>query len=320
MSILRIDPTRTTMLRRQFAGDLRARIDILKKQLLSHVLYNRGPWIVHNVEWGEKDLEQFQRWFDFSADRTVLTQGKDVVDSWLGDYVKQAYGRGLKRAHSDWRKPTQTILMSKEAGAAYQAGNVAEFMRQSFGGPTPVERLKALSLDTVNDLKGLTDQAKYQTSKVMLEGMASGLSPRDVAKQLSGVLDTYKDRSFSIAQTKMIKAFNEGALDGLENLGATSVGVMVEWSTSGLGFTESGYPSPCTKCAPLQGLVLTIEEARGLLPRHPRCRCSFIPANVGEKTEGQVRDADRIRAAIERSASGDSKWIGALKKISSVRP
>jgi len=33
----------------------------------------------------------------------------------------------------------------------------------------------------------------------------------------------------------------------------------------------------CELCAPLDRKVFTIEQARGMIPRHPNCRCSFIP-------------------------------------------
>ena len=68
-----------------------------------------------------------------------------------------------------------------------------------------------------------------------------------------------------------IRAHNEGQLEAMEGLGAEEVGVAVEWSTSGLGVTKRGYPSPCKVCAPLKGIVLSLKEAHGLLPRHPNC-------------------------------------------------
>jgi hypothetical protein len=96
-----------------------------------------------------------------------------------------------------------------------------------------------------------------------------GINPRDIGIQLNKLVDGYKNRGTAIARTEVVRAFNEGALDGYENMGVPAIGVMVEWTTSGLGHTALGNPSPCKKCAPLSGLVLKIEEARGLLPRHP---------------------------------------------------
>jgi len=47
--------------------------------------------------------------------------------------------------------------------------------------------------------------------------------------------------------------------------------------------------------------VMTVKEARGLLPRHPNCMCSYIPANVGESKKGQVRTRRDLRRAVRES-------------------
>ena len=119
----------------------------------------------------------------------------------------------------------------------------------------------------------------------------------------------------------------------MELLGVEEVGIAVEWSTSGLGATALGNPSPCKLCEALQGIVMTIREARGLLPRHPRCLCGFIPANVGEDTKEQKRSKAEISKAIDRSLQAEapskrtlaqqrqrSRWAGAGKRVRKRRP
>ena len=104
------------------------------------------------------------------------------------------------------------------------------------------------------------------------------------------------------------------------------------------------------------GMVLTIKESRGLIPRHPNCMCSFIPSNVGESTSGQKRTKKEIEAAFRENFKAEmpkgrlikgerrfqsletgkftlkksprtlkqqkemSKWIGADTKIAAKRP
>jgi hypothetical protein len=48
------------------------------------------------------------------------------------------------------------------------------------------------------------------------------------------------------------------------------VGVAVEWSVTK---TPDGQieQEVCKMCRPLQGVVLKLAEARGMLPRHPSC-------------------------------------------------
>ena len=642
MSLLRIDPTRTTRLRVQFNSALAVRFEMLRKELQQLLIQGDAFGMKRSIpvlrfgptynaeEWrfltDDRKLEQLKKWLQFKTGQLFLKQSHDdAAQTWLGSYIQQAYQRGLKRAYTDWKRPTGPMPMSKEAGQAYQQGQAAEFMRQSFGGPVPLERVRVLAARTYNDLNGVTEQMSTTITRTLLDGMVNGLSPRKIGQQLNKVVEGYKRRGTTIARTEClpgetlvdaamvravfrrwyvgpmvkiktangrefsatpnhpmltkdgwiatgeiqegdqlissgwnknarasrnqnvdhrpatlrqifgslestrviernttttsdfhgdglesevdilranrelrvgdftplykplledvfsftgqstsgfcslcgcllpinerpclcfssggnpgltesfldpsgtkvnlsrdfgqgnsgnilfdnsfyidvgssswmdspefikvspsfgkrstdtllpknstncflvdtslgsnlslghscqieldnvisvefysftghvynletdcgyftidslytgntIRAFNEGALDGLQNLGATQIGVMVEWSVSGLGTTRKGNLSPCKKCAPLSGIVLTVDEARGLLPRHPNCLCSLIPSNVGEKTTGQIRDAERIRAAIARSARGDSRWVGASKSISSRRP
>lgn len=332
MNIPHFDPTRTGFLRRRLHGDITARFEVFRKQLYdllvrqdSFGLGRKPNFLLFNEDWRylskDKQVDELKRWLKYKTGQLFLKQGQDdSTQSWLGQYIKQAYGKGLKRANDDWKKPTGVLTMPKEAGQIFQQGQIAEFMRQSFGGPIAVEKVQGLAARTFSDLEGVTEQMSSAIVRTLLDGTVNGLNPRQIGTELNTLVNGYKNRGTTIARTEVIRSFNEGALDGLENLGATQIGVMVEWTTSGLGITKKGNPSPCPKCAPLANLVLTLEEARGLLPRHPNCMCSIVPANVGEKTDKQIRDASRIRAAIKRSAQGDSRWIGRRKKISSKRP
>lgn len=325
------------MLRAKFNTALNVRFNMLKQELQALLvqgdalgLHRPAPLVLfgptHNAEeWrflsSDRKLEEMKKWLQFKTGLLFLKNTlHDSAQTWLGAYINEAYQRGMKRSYMSWKKPTGVIQMSKESGTAYQQGGMAEFMRRSFGGPVPMERVRVLATRTFNDLSGLTEQMSTALSRTMLDGMVNGLSPRDIGKGLNTIVDGYKNRGTTIARTEIVRAFNEGALDGYTDLGAQGLEVAVEWSVSGMGTTRKGNPSPCKKCAPLSGVVLTLEEARGLLPRHPNCMCSLIPANVGEKSAGQIRDAKRISAAIARSASGDNRWIGGSKTISSTRP
>lgn len=282
--ITHIDPTRTTRLRTLFRSAIATRFNMFKRELQELLIKGdafglRKPKpiiLLNQEEWrflnDERRLEELKKWLKFKTGQLFLKHStEDSAQSWLGAYIRKAYEQGLKRADNDFRKPTGIIGMKPEAGKAYQQGQLAEFMRQSLGGPVPLERVRSLATRTFNDLEGVTDQMATTISRTLLDGMVNGLSPRDIGWELNKVVDGYKNRGTAIARTEIIRGFNEGALDGLENLGAKAVGVMVEWSTSGMGITAKGNLSPCPKCAPLAGLVLTIEEARGLLPRHPNC-------------------------------------------------
>lgn len=67
-----------------------------------------------------------------------------------------------------------------------------------------------------------------------------------------------------------IHAHAEGQLDGFEDLGIEEVGADVEFSTSDDDIV-------CPICEKLKEAVYTIDAARGVIPVHPRCRCSWLP-------------------------------------------
>jgi len=95
----------------------------------------------------------------------------------------------------------------------------------------------------------------------------------------------------------LIVAHAEGQLDSFEDLNVEEVGVMAEWSTV-------GDDRVCELCEDLEGAIMTIDEARGLIPRHPNCRCAWIPANVGERSKAALKKAryktqDKIDESIK---------------------
>jgi len=131
------------------------------------------------------------------------------------------------------------------------------------------------------------------------------MGPREIAGLVSSrVAAIGKERAKALARTEIIRAHSEGQLDSLEQLGVEQVGVAVELATSGYNV--------CEKCKKLNKVVLTLAEARGVIPVHPNCKCSWIPANVGEDHRGQKRNYSSIKNAIERSLG--------KKRISKKRP
>jgi len=129
----------------------------------------------------------------------------------------------------------------------------------------------------------------------------------------------------AVARTEIIRTHAEGQLDAFERLGVTEVGVMAEWITA-------DDERVCPLCKSLDGVVLKVKEARGLLPRHTNCRCAWTPANVGEDESKQKRSKSAIQKAIDASYGAESSkrtiaeqkllssWGGADKLISKKRP
>lgn len=250
------------------------------------------------------------------------------VDAFFEEFVRQGYRKGAGRAFEDTRRLQRAAAGSSEELAFFE-GTKEQFLRQSFAQPVAIDKVKLLAGRVFTELKGITDEISKVLTRELAEGLARGDNPNVIARQLNQSIDTIGiKRARRIARTEIVRAHAEGQLDALEQLDVVDVGVAVEWSTA-------GDDRVCLMCQPLDGVVMPIKEARGIIPRHPNCRCAFIPANVGESTKGQKRSKSAVDTAFKSSIRAEipkkskrsvgtqrrlSTWSGADKKISKKRP
>lgn len=302
MSALRIDPTRTTMLRRKFMQAASAYFLRLKSAVVDLVEREDSFGLVRNEDWAflptQGKLDAFRAWIVAQLAAGVLRPPGDDQEAWYERFLSEGYQRGVKRAYSDVRMDLPGLSQDFKDGAAAQ-------FAASFGAPVDIERIKLLASRTLTDLKNVTAQMAAQMSNALMDGLLRGDSPRKIARRLNERVDVGRSRALTIARTEIIRAHAEGQLSGYEALGVEEIDVMAEWSTA-------GDSKVCPKCRPMEGVVLKVSEARGLIPFHPNCRCSWIPAGVGESEEGQHRGPDakrQIEIAVRRDR-GKSVWPG----------
>jgi SPP1 gp7 family putative phage head morphogenesis protein len=288
---LKLDPTRTTTLRNTYSADMKRRFNKVKKltviaigeldvlgltdseppftfnELITNELPARQAW---RFQTNDQKLKSFNNWFSEQVDAEILTV--DVKgDPWTAKYVNSSYKKGSFNAYTD---------VHKEALAEQQdfyKGSRAQFLDSAFNTPERLSKLQFLYTRSFEDLKGITNAMSLDISRTLADGMAQGKGARAIARDLSRNITTITNkRALVMARTEVIAVHAEGQLDSFEELGVKEVGLMAEWSTA-------GDDRVCALCVDLDGVVMTIEEARGLIPRHPNCRCSWMPANVGEK-------------------------------------
>ncbi len=331
-NILRADPTRTATLRRTFEAQFAGRFERFKRNLIQLVVEENAfglgqepvpSYMITNTRWRfrstSKQLELFAEWLKEAIAQEIIGR---VEDAYWMKYIRDGYEKGAGRVFDEVRKRN----WGPKEGDFY-LGSKMEFLRSAFAQPVSVDRVKVLAGRVLTDLRGVNEDMATKISRTLTDGLVQGKNPRDVGRDLAKAVDVGKKRAQTIARTETIRAHAEGQLDGLENLGIEEVGVMVEW--------EITHDSRvCELCSALEGIVLKIKEARGLLPRHPNCRCAFLPANVGEKSKGQLRRKEAIQAAIKKSVSREHKkgslaeklkkssWAGAdkWKSVASNRP
>lgn len=310
MAILRYDPTRTTTLRRQYMAEMRRRFYKVRKlvndaigkldalglreneplnlqqQLLSNQLPARQAW---RFQTDSQKLASFQGWLQEQIDAEVLS-----VDAagkpWTAKYVDSAYRKGVIRSYGEAHK--EAMAESPE----FYRGKRQQFLESSFAQGERLSKLQFLATRSFEELRGITSVMAQQMNRILADGLAQGLGPATIARNLSkNITGITRQRALVLARTEIIAAHAEGQLDGFEELQVEKVQVMAEWSTAGDDLV-------CELCLPLEGAIMTVREARGMIPRHPNCRCAWMPANVGERAKSQLeKDLAATPAKIRSS-------------------
>lgn len=275
----RLDPTQTTMLRRQAISLLRARFNQLKK-------------------------------YDTYPKSTV----ESVISGYLGSLTpitQFAFTTGVRRSFREARR-----------GLIATGGNIegrqAEFMTLMSG------MINAQSHDLADrihtELQNTSSDLSTRISRVIADGKATDLPQQQVRRLIKQEIDKGFNKAVRILQTEITRSHAEGQLAAYDRLGVQRVGVLVEWKCSDLGTTAKGNPSPCKVCKPMSGVTFTLREAKGLIPRHPNCMCSFHL--VASRTAEQIRQKREVERAIKRSVRAEGKqttWRGAKRKIARRR-
>jgi SPP1 gp7 family putative phage head morphogenesis protein len=278
---LRLDPTRTTLLRQRFAQALLARYALLKRHVRQFFLEvdalglkERRVTILampqareYQFLTGPSKLEAFLAWFRQQAELDILEDrpswqaplGSIASGPWTTRYAQDAYRRGLLNAYLK----TAKVKPSEEA-----------FLREALGEAIYSDKLRLLGSRAYELLKGINAEVGAQLNRILAQGLMEGTSASDLASQMtSQIEDMTTVRAMKIARTELIYAHAEGQLDAFEKLGTEELRVEAEWVTA-------GDERVCPSCSAYEGRRFTIEQARGLIPMHVNCRCSWAPVTM----------------------------------------
>lgn len=185
-------------------------------------------------------------------------------DGYWTKYTEPAYRKGVQRAWSHARKQlpsAQFSIMQRD------------FVSQLHG--TISRESAILSKRIATEMRNVAQDVSTKVERIRDD---SRIREMPFTKgQIKDVIRQGLVRVEKIARTEIVRAHSEGQLLAMSRLGITQTRVLVEWKTSGLGYTSKGNPSPCPACAPMAGKIFTLQEAKGLIPRHPNCLCSFLP-------------------------------------------
>lgn len=230
-----------------------------------------------------RDLEYTILHADLTAsDQAYLTNLRGAVD---------AYHEQLIRGGGEWANTT--------VATAYVEGARTHEPDISFAAVHD-DAVRALSKDTLDLITRTSLEVRSSISNAIAQGMLQGLSGAELRVRIlqSGLKNIPKwpsveYRAGVIARTETMRAYNAGAMAGIESTGAPAV----EWIVS-------PDEATCKRCAPRSGRIYLLDSAVGTIeyeeavdrwpkalpldrhpPLHPRCRCTVrarYPATADE--------------------------------------
>lgn len=277
---LRLDPTRTTFIRRQFENAIAKRCRKLASAVrkffspsvdalaLRPVTMAQPQYRQYEFLTDASKLEAFSLWLRQQIEEDILQtadvsgwrapSGSIATGPWTGKYVHSAYRRGLINAFLEARS---------QAGSTDEAQT--EFLRRAFAQPEMLAKVQLLATRSYEQLRGFSSEMATQLNFILAKAMAEGTGPVEIAKLMVEQIDGLVERrALRIARTEIIHAHAEGQLDAFADLGIDELGLKAEWVTA-------GDDRVCPRCGALEGKTFTVEEARGKIPLHPNCRCSW---------------------------------------------
>lgn len=265
----RYDPTRTTTLRRQFEQELSGRFRRLAKLIRDEV--GRGDGFGLKANDGRFDFPRtdqkvaaFMDWLQGQVNAGILEvrQGESLGRAgnrhWTNTYIRSAYQKGLAQSAS---------RMRAEGAQVAPAWVAAAFTR-----PFHVDRVGLVFTRTFNDLKGITDEMDKQIGRVLADGLSQGKGPMDIARAMTDRVEKIGiTRARMLARTEVIRSHADASLNVYEEAQADGVLIEAEFATA----RDAQVCQECQDAA--DSGPYTLEQARGMIPLHPNCRCAFIP-------------------------------------------
>ncbi len=310
------DPTRTTLLRRAYEGEMKRRFRWLSKQIWQFVvewdvfgLDESLPFSI-NVErqafrfhTDAQKIQAFRSWLQERVDQGILVPvGGDPQKPWTAKYLDRAYEKGISRSYDELNR--QGFL----GPSSLYLGGKQQFLRGFLGAPEPLSKYQLLYTRSFTELKGITEAMSQQISRTLADGLLKGKGPRAIARELSkNVEEMTRKRALVLARTEIIHAHAEGQLDAMKELGVEEITAQVEWITA-------GDERVCPDCIDLDGQVFSIDEAHGMIPLHPQCRCCWIPVVEPMVTNTLVHNIIRkIGPGLWRLYSRSGRNLGTFR-------
>jgi hypothetical protein len=272
----RIDPSRTITLRKAFLREYRKRARLVRAELTSLI----------------KSQDDYTLGFFDASSFFQTTNPFGAL--WVNEFIEKAHRKGMERAYSDVRRRMQ--VQSPGIFAATQREFISAISKKQ-----ETSLSFTLMMEVANEsVNNIVSKLSADIRRAVFYGTLQELTPRQLNQSFVQIFQKAEKAITKVVRTEVVRAHAEGQLDMLEFMDVQEIVALVEWTTA---------DKPCSLCSAMAGTVFTVKEARGLIPRHPNCMCSWIPAS-------RKRSQERIKQAIRRSVKLQYPKARNLKMVS----
>lgn len=196
-----------------------------------------------------------------------------VDNARISKTIRDSYSKGVKKAVRTLKAKELINLSSPEFARGVESAYIRTLTQNN-----NVEHLVKFNSQALSSINSLVVQ---QVSTSVYEGIRSDLNQFEMYDIMrSAIQKVAVNRARTTVRTEIVRAQANGILDSFSQMGVDSVMVDVEKPPK-LSTNSKGEPvKECPVCKPLQDRVFTLQEAYGLIPAHPNCRCSFLPVGT----------------------------------------
>lgn len=288
----RSDPTGTAPIVREWDAEFRSRFERVRRFVRGAVvgmdLLGIGGDPARSVNSGATRDDRVSRTLAVirGSVQSEILGSPGYARSWMNKYAARAVTKGVTDAYRRMKQAGMDVQLklSMDAEVGRAAQRRADFIAQQ----------------NYQLLSDVDDDMAARMQEIIQQGLLDGESPQVIARDLESELDIGRARARTIARTETIGAHADATLDAFEEAGVEGVTAEVEFATAGDAHV-------CPQCQELDGTTYTIEEARGVIPVHPNCRCAWLPV-VASTQDAIVVDYDPSEPRVPAGSSEGGEW------------
>lgn len=317
---LRTDPAACGLISRAMEADVRRAMGGLARKVWRAVAvagHISHPWLDDDAK-----AAALQDFVDQEVRDVVL-----AAEAWCRKHVGRAYRKGALRAFRDANRADALREPAVQSGLAEaflrsfahngRTQEVPGRVRNARNPSLLSARMRSMVLarKAHGNFRGLAEDARKAIAQEVTRGLLAGDHPYTIARRMTKkVRGLAKARARTIARTEVIGAHAQGQLDSFRAQGLDKVGLMAEWSTA----KDSRV---CPECEDMEGQQFTLDEAEGMIPLHPNCRCAWVPGTPESVREGaDTTRGESSEPAAKAKKTKHKKHRRRKKTTDSLRP